>query len=370
VLKKAKPFGSEGFRSFLFFAQAMASSLNKSSTVKSAHDQRSRQRLQIPLFHAGTGACLILGFVPDEWLHSLDYATLEKVPGHYVTEDLRNRADDIVWRVKVGGEWVYLYLLIEFQSSVDKYMALRMMVYVGLLYQDLVKAGNALPDGRLPPVLPIVLYNGSPRWTAETDIFNLIPLVPGLVEQFKPQFKYLLIDENAYTDSELASLKNLVAAVFRIEHPASPASISVLLSLLSEWLVDRPDLRRMFATWIRATLMRKAEYRIVLPEIDDLQELNVMLAERLEVWAQGYEAQGVQKGILQGMQQGMQQGVQQGVQQGEALALQKLLSRRFGVLPSGMTAQIAAASREQIESWFDRAIEAGQLSDVFGPAAH
>jgi len=64
---------------------------------------------------------LILGFVPDEWLHQLDYSTLERVPGSYVTEDFSNRADDIVWRVKVGGEWVYLYLLIEFQSRVDKY---------------------------------------------------------------------------------------------------------------------------------------------------------------------------------------------------------------------------------------------------------
>jgi len=34
---------------------------------------------------------LILGFVPDEWLHGLDYSTLERVPGSYVTEDFSNR---------------------------------------------------------------------------------------------------------------------------------------------------------------------------------------------------------------------------------------------------------------------------------------
>ena len=300
---------------------------------------------------------LILGFVPDEWLHSLDYTTLEKVPGSYITEDFRSRADDIVWRVKVGGEWVYLYLLIEFQSSVDKYMALRMMVYQGLLYQDLIKRGEVLADGRLPPVLPIVLYNGRARWSAVTDVFELIPPVPGLVEQFKPRLKYLLIDESAYTDSELSSVKNLVAAVFRIEHPTSPETIKQLLGLLNEWLSDRPDLRRMFALWIRATLMRKAEYRIVLPLIDDLQELNIMLAERLEEWAHGYKAEGMQQGIQQGMQQGMQQG--------EALALQRLLSKRFGAIPSDITVQIAAASVAQIEAWFDRAIDARQLSDVF-----
>ena len=135
---------------------------------------------------------LIMGFVQDEWLHSLDYSTLEIVPGSYITEDFRSRASDIVWRLKVGGEWVYLYLLIEFQSTVDKYMALRMMVYQGLLYQDLIKHGRVLSDGRLPPILPIVLYNGSQRWTAATDVSDLIPPVPGLVEQFKPRVKYLV----------------------------------------------------------------------------------------------------------------------------------------------------------------------------------
>ena len=308
---------------------------------------------------------LIIGFVPDEWLHSLDYTTLEKVPGSYVSEDFRNRADDIVWRVKVGGEWIYLYLLIEFQSTVDKYMALRMMVYVGLLYQDLIKRGEVLADGRLPPILPIVLYNGSQRWSAVTDIFELIPPVPGLVEQFKPRLKYLLIDENAYSESDLSSLKNLVAAVFRIEHPATPETISQLLSLLSEWLSDRPDLRRMFAIWIRATLMHKAEYRIVLPQLDDLQEMNVMLADQLEKWAHGYKAEGVQLGMQQGMQKGIQQGVQQGVQQGEALSLHRLLTKRFGSLSPEIAARINTATPTEIEKWLDQIFDAGSLGDIF-----
>ena len=52
---------------------------------------------------------LVMGFIPDEWLHGLDYATLEKMPGSYVTDDFRHRADDVVWRVKVDAEWVYAY---------------------------------------------------------------------------------------------------------------------------------------------------------------------------------------------------------------------------------------------------------------------
>ena len=300
---------------------------------------------------------LIMGFIPDDWLHSLDYATLEKVPGSYITDDFKQREDDIVWRVKVGGEWVYLYLLMEFQSSVDKYMALRMMVYVGLLYQDLIKRGEMLVDGRLPPILPIVLYNGSQRWSAATDIAELIPAVPGLVSEFKPSLKYLLIDENAYSTSELSSLRNLVAAVFRFEQAQSPTSIEDIINLLIEWLADRPDLKRMFALWIRATLMRKPNYSILLPQIDDLQEIKVMLADRLEEWAHGYMAEGELKG--------KQQGLQEGKQQGEMLALQRLLAKRFGVIPVETVALLSHASLEDIERWFDRAIDAKELSAVF-----
>ena len=74
---------------------------------------------------------------------------------------------------------------------------------------------------------------------------------------------------------------------------------------------------------------------------------------------------GLQQGLLQGMQQGVQQGMQQGLQQGEALALRRLLAKRFGALPDDLAARIAAASLDQVETWFDRAIEAPSIDAVF-----
>jgi len=208
---------------------------------------------------------LIKGFVPDEWLQSLNYDTLEKYPGSYVTDDLRGRADDVVWRVKVGTHWVYLYLLIEFQSAIDKYMALRMMVYVGLLYQDLILAGQIPKSSKLPPILPIVLYNGARRWKAATEVSDLIAVVPGLVAQFRPQMRYLLIDEGAYADAHLESQHNLVAAMFRIEHPDKPEHIRELIQLLDVWLADMPELRRTFVLWLRATLIRCSNCTLHIP---------------------------------------------------------------------------------------------------------
>ena len=74
------------------------------------------------------------------------------------------------------------------------------------------------------------------------------------------------------------------------------------------------------------------------------------LAERMVEWAEGYKAEGMRKGV----------------QRGESIALQRLLTRRFGAIPAELATKIAGASLEQVEAWFDQAIDAGKLDDVFG----
>ena len=58
---------------------------------------------------------LLTGFVPGDWVRSLDLSTLERCSGSYVTEDLRDRADDIIWRLRWGDDW----------------MAVRIQTYIG-----------------------------------------------------------------------------------------------------------------------------------------------------------------------------------------------------------------------------------------------
>lgn len=86
-----------------------------------------------------------------------------------------------------------------------------------------------------------------------------------------------------------------------------------------------------------------------------------MLADRLEEWAHGYIAEGKQEGL----QEGLQKDEINGLQKGEMLALQRLLAKRFGVIPMETVTLISQAPLEDIERWFDRAIDAKFLSDVF-----
>ena len=70
---------------------------------------------------------LVEGFVDPAIARLLDFSTLEKVEGSYVTPSMKNRENDIVWKVQAGNTTVYLYLLLEFQSTVDHAMPVRMI---------------------------------------------------------------------------------------------------------------------------------------------------------------------------------------------------------------------------------------------------
>lgn len=74
-------------------------------------------------------------------------------------------------------------------------MPIRILTYLGLLYQDLIQQGKIARGDKLPPVLPIVLCNGKPRWQAATQIADLIEPAPGTLGEYTPQLKYLLLDE-------------------------------------------------------------------------------------------------------------------------------------------------------------------------------
>lgn len=136
--------------------------------------------------HRAMMADLLQGFVTAEWVRAVDLTTLERVHSSHVSDDLRDREDDIIWRVRWQGDWLYLYLLVEFQSTVYRYMAVRLTTYVGLLYEGLIRSHQLTPTRLLPPVVPIVLYNSRDRWTAPHNVATLVPEAPGGLTVYRP----------------------------------------------------------------------------------------------------------------------------------------------------------------------------------------
>ncbi|MDN5843097.1 MAG: DUF4351 domain-containing protein [Alcaligenaceae bacterium] len=177
---------------------------------------------------------------------------------------------------------------------------------------------------------------------------DLIPRTPGLVADYLPRLKYLLIDENEAGPVDLGQVQNLMAAIIQVERPDSDRALLRLIDLLSDWLSGNPELRRTFAIWIRAVVLRQSRHTLVLPKVRDLKELKMTLPNRFDAWAQQYEEKGLEKGIAKG----------------EALVLQRLLAKRFGPLSSDAVQMISSASAEQVDAWLDRLLDAHSLDDV------
>jgi hypothetical protein len=262
----------------------------------------------------------------------------------YVSDDLRDREDDIIWRIRMraqtpseapaqgedktetAGEWLYVYLLLEFQSSNDTYMAVRILTYIGLLYQDLIKSGQTSAR-KLPAVFPLVLYNGERPWSAARELEELIEPVPPSLGAYRPRLRYFVMDEGRVPEASLHQADNAIASLVQLERSTSPQQIADVVGQLAHKLKapQNRELRRALTVWVR----------------------------RVEGWTQ------------QWLKQGMQQGMQQGKLEAEADMLRRLLVRRFGPLSPEVLAQIDAASAEQIEAWFDRSLDASNMTQVF-----
>jgi hypothetical protein len=61
-----------------------------------------------------------------------------------------------------------------------------------------------------------------------------------------------------------------------------------------------------------------------------------------------------------------ERGIEKGFVLGEVALLERQLTRRFGDLPEELRARLKAGSREQLQLWGDRVLDASGLAEIFG----
>ena len=314
---------------------------------------------------------LLVEFVSVFPSDAMDENSLQRVNGSYTSESGANRHEDMVWKVSLGDRWLYVYLLLEFQSRSDKWMAQRMHVYVSLLLDDLRRQNQLSPGDKLPPVVPLVLYNGQEAWSAATDLADLLASAPEGLQSLQPRQQYLLIEQRLYPPERLEGMTNLAAALFRLEHSRTPRDMEQVLISLSECLRDGKysSLRRDFSLFASWQLQRKVKDSTI-PETADMMEIRCMLEERRLEWWEQWKLEGLaegrqlgrQEGLAEGKQEGLvegkREGKREGILEGEARLLHRLLERRFGCLPAWAEERLVKATEEDLVRWGERTLDA------------
>ena len=331
-------------------------------------------------------ASLLRDFVPEQFVAELDFATLERCPGSHVTDDLRERHDDMIWRVRWKGDtWCYLYVLLEFQSTVDHWMAVRVLAYTALLWQDLIRTGEIREGDRLPPVFPLVLYNGGRRWTARQDVAELLPALSCPLASYQPRQRYFLLEESQVPDERLHA-GGIAALLLRLERAQTPEALLPLVDELADRLQESRyrRLRRAFTVWMARVVLQRAGMTAEVAGITDLLEVRAMLAERVTQWKDEYIQKGVvmgrevgrkeglsigrKEGLSIGREEGLSIGREEGLSMGEIrgvmLVLRDLLESRLGTLPPAVEeAMTAMADSRKLRELMPAALRAASYDD-------
>jgi hypothetical protein len=299
-------------------------------------------------------------FVPAALALGLDFSRMERVNAKFHGRGGRRREGDVIWRIptEYGGD-VYLYLMLEFQSQIDWWMPVRIQVYAGLLWQQIIDEMRLKPGDRLPPVLPVVLYNGDKAWNAPTGTTELVALPPASpLWHWQPDIRYHLVDERALPGSELERHDSLVALLFRLEAGPGPAELVDLVDEIIGWFRQHPDyatLKQLFTEIVAYALSEQASIANEPAALTatDLLEMRNMVPERFRKWADEVRAQAIVETRTQVRTQTL------------ANALSRQLRHRFGELPQSCTERIHSASDTELEAWMDQVLDAASISDVF-----
>ncbi|MBF0611861.1 MAG: Rpn family recombination-promoting nuclease/putative transposase [Magnetococcales bacterium] len=288
---------------------------------------------------------LLMAFLPPALLVELDLKGLRRHNTKFTAMLGQRRRSDVIWEIptRQGGS-VFLLLILEFQSDVEQWMALRVNVYTGLLYQQLVDERRLNASDGLPPVLAINLYNGDQRWNAAASVRDLIRLPTGTsLWNFQPEMQYYTIDEGAYPKEVLEGLPFLSAILCRMEHPASPEELVRAGKDAAEWFEKHPDgppVKELFRDLLIAGLKKMAIDP--LPNIPDkLQEVVMLSAARVEKWAMDYEHKG------------------------KADMLLDLIQDRFGSVPDWVRPKLFEADLDTLKRWSKRIFGAEKIEQIF-----
>ena len=138
------------------------------------------------------------------WLaDTLDWSSLSLMHDSYVDDDLRASESDLLYAIEQragaaepGHEprSLRLYLLFEHQSRPDRWMRFRLLKYCCRIWDDFLRSdAEGTPD--LPPIVPVVFYQGASRWRHATEFSDLFAK-PVREWPWTPQFKHLLVDQS------------------------------------------------------------------------------------------------------------------------------------------------------------------------------
>jgi len=295
-------------------------------------------------------------FIQGEWVDKLEKDKLILVDKSYILSDYEELESDIVYNATIGEANIIFYVLLELQSSVDHSMPIRLLMYMVELWREILRNSEKKEikrkSYRLPAIVPIVLYNGTKKWTCARsfkDIINESKLFGDNILDFK----YILVDINRYSKEYLYEFKNIASAIFLLDQDINAMEF---LERLKNIVINFNNLtseeKLLLKGWIKNTT-KSDEIYDMNKLVEDIfnenkkEEVEIMVSNASNIFGK-LKSDGIKEGLKEGKKEGMKEGKKEG--KAELLITQ--LKKRFNglsdyyannirSLPEGVIDQIA-----------------------------
>lgn len=108
-------------------------------------------------------------YLPDDFKSLVDLSKITVEQESYIEESLNKKYSNITYKISTNNkEEAFVYVLVEAQSTIDYWTALRLWKYT-LLLCERHKQGK----DKLPLVYNLVIYNGKEIYNAPRNLWSL-----------------------------------------------------------------------------------------------------------------------------------------------------------------------------------------------------
>lgn len=270
---------------------------------KSYKDLYSKKEIAVDLFKS---------LVDKEWTKYLIPENLTLVNKSYITADYEELESDIVYKANLNNTEVYFYILLEFQSTVDYRMPLRLLFYMcEILREHAVNARHKKYDKniKIPAVIPIVLYNGEEKWVVPKEFRKMI-YNEEIFGSNILNFTYDVFDisnDEKFNKENLVISKNVTSAIFLLDQKVDALEFLERIKVIALYFNSLSESEfKAIKNWIKNTVVKElADSAIKILEADKM-EVELMVARNafiLEEMRDKAKEEGKSEGIKEGIKE-------------------------------------------------------------------
>jgi len=182
---------------------------------------------------------------------------------------------------------------------------------------------SQLKDFKLPPILPIVFYEGIGNWTAEVQFENKIYLDKAFAK-YIPKFEYEVVNLNKYSKGDLLELDNLLSLILLVDKIRSAKDFHMLNEIPKEYIKRVTENTSNETLKLIARIIKSLLERVNAPEreIDNMvEQIHERRFVEMFTLLEEYDVQATRK---EAREEGRRQGKQEG-EYSKALEIAKKL---------------------------------------------